>query len=107
MAILEEQNVNVRLCKRYFTKEKSQSIVGLYDTMKEVLPYITTDLSNAEMLSYMKTVIFMGTTEIHQFRIPVDGLYTNETIRKMKVLVPDLEANRTELLKFIQLPASE
>lgn len=84
-----------------FTKAKTLSINEMFDMATEVLTYISTDLTNEEIFRYMKTVIMMGTTEIDQFRIPVDHSYTSERIRGMAVLVPDMEKNRKELYNFL------
>lgn len=90
-----------------FTKAKSLSISELINTMTKVLPYISTDLSNEEIMSYMKSVLMMGTTKIEQFRVPVDGSYTDQTIRTMKVLVPDIPENAMKLQEFIFNKAPE
>lgn len=90
-----------------FTKAKSLSITQLVDMMTNVLPYVATDLSNDEIKSYMKSVLMMGTTKIEQFRLPVDGTYTDETIRTMKVLVPDIPTNAQKLQDFIFNKAPE
>lgn len=84
-----------------FLKVKSMSFNEILDLMKEVMPNITTDLTDSQIMSYVKTVLFLGTTDIDQFRIPVDNSYTPETIRKMKVLVPDVDRNKQELNQFI------
>lgn len=84
-----------------FTKVKSLSLTETYDMMKSVMPYITTDLNDSEIISYMKSVLMMGTTTIHQFRLPVDGTFTEEKIREMAVLVPDIDANGKALKEFI------
>ncbi len=84
-----------------FKKAKSLSLTQLFDMMKTVMPYISTDLENEEIISYMKTVVMMGTTELNQFRVPVDDTFTNETIRGMKVLVPDMDTNARLLYDFI------
>ncbi|MDO5294393.1 MAG: LCP family protein [bacterium] len=84
-----------------FTKAKSLSINELINMMTNVLPYISTDLTNDEIMSYMKSILMMGTTQINQFRIPAEGTYTDETIRSMKVLVPDIPENAAKLQDFI------
>lgn len=84
-----------------FTKAKTLSFNELINMAKSVLPYISTDLTNDEMISYMKSILMMGTTQINQYRLPVDGTYTDETIRSMKVLVPDIEKNAQLLQNFI------
>lgn len=49
----------------------------------------------------MKTILFMGATEIEQLRIPVDNSYEPTYIDGMAVLVPDMETNRRELRDFL------
>jgi len=89
-----------------FAKAKAMSLNDLLGLSDKVLPYVTTDLSDSEMLSYMKTVLFMGTTDIHQMRIPVDHSFENAKINKMAVLTIDLEKNREALSSFIFNPVS-
>lgn len=84
-----------------FTKAKSMPLNDLVSLAKTVLPYVTTDLTDSEILSYMKTVLFMGTTDIHQMRIPVDNSFENTKVNKMAVLSIDLEQNQEALRQFI------
>lgn len=84
-----------------FTKVKAMPIGELLGLAEEILPSITTDLSNQEITSYIMTVLTMGTTEFEQCRIPVDNSYTNQRIDGMAVLVPDMQKNIQELHKFI------
>lgn len=84
-----------------FHKVKSLPMSKIQKLLKKTLPYVTTDLTDQEILSYVSNVLFMGTTEIDQFRIPVDEAYTDETIRGMEVLVLDLEKNKEALSEFI------
>lgn len=84
-----------------FGEVKTKSISEMLELAEGIMPYITTDLSNNEIINYMKEVVLMGTTQIDQMRIPVDNSYKNERIRNMAVLVPDLEANKTALNDFI------
>lgn len=84
-----------------FTKVKAMPIGELLNLAEEILPSITTDLSNAEITSYIMTVLTMGTTEFEQCRIPVDNSFTNQRINGMAVLVPDMNRNIQELHEFI------
>lgn len=84
-----------------FSKAKKMSLTDLYDMMKSVLPYIETDLTNDEIVSYAISVLKMGTTEINQYRVPADHTFTEERIRGMDVLVPDIEENTRLLQEFI------
>lgn len=84
-----------------FTKAKSMPLSKLKELINKLMPYLTTDLNDSEIISYMMSVLMMGTTEIDQLRIPVDDSFTQDRIRNMAVLVPDLEKNKKELNYFI------
>lgn len=84
-----------------FKKTKNMSLTELVDLAEIILPNIETDLSNAEIIGYIKDVLFMGSSKIYRYRIPVDGTYTPQTVNGMDVLTIDLEENRRRLNKFI------
>ncbi|SET26081.1 LCP family protein [[Clostridium] polysaccharolyticum] len=84
-----------------FAKAKAMPFTKLFDLGKTVLPYVTTDLSNDEIFRMGKTVLFMGTTHIHQMRIPVDNSYKNQKINKAWILDVDLAQNQQALSEFI------
>ncbi len=84
-----------------FTNVKSMPMSQWDAVAKEVLPYFTTDLTNEAILEYLVAVIRMGTTEIEQFRIPLDDAYQNETKNGQEVLVPDMLRNKQALQRFI------
>ncbi len=90
-----------KVLQQVFTKMKSKSISKWYETLEAVLPEVSTDLSNDEIFKYMKDVIFMGTTEIEQFRLPIDGSYTDIDTPNGDALDIDLETNREALKDFI------
>ena len=73
----------------------------LTDLMDEVLPYVTTDMSNADILSLLYTVAANRMGIAGTYRIPIDGSYTEESIYGMAVLVPDLEQNSEYLQRII------
>ena len=81
-----------------FQKISSSSTAKQLAVADSILPYITTDLSGRELLSYVKTIAEAGITDIESYRIPADGTYSSQNISGMAVLVPDLVAN-SELLK--------
>lgn len=82
-------------------KVKSMSIEELMEVAQVVMPSITTDLSKKKIYSYMLAVARMGTTEMKQNVIPVEGTFSGQRINGQDVLVPDLEANKTALKKFL------
>ncbi|MBO4396486.1 MAG: LCP family protein [Eubacterium sp.] len=82
-------------------KVKKMSPTELIDLAADVLPNVTTDIVKDEIYSYMITVVQMGTTQLNQFSLPVDGTYTNQTVGGQQVLVPDITSNKAALKKFI------
>lgn len=90
-----------KVLQAIFKEAKSMSYSKLLDLAKEVMGSVATDLTNKEIFSYMKTVVMMGTTTIDQHRIPIDNSYTQKRIRKMAVLIPDMEVNSKSLHDFI------
>ena len=84
-----------------FTEAKSMSLSELITLAEELMPYISTDLTNDQIMSYMQSVLMLGTTEIDQMRIPVDNSFVQQRIDNMAVLVPDMETNVNALQDFI------
>jgi LCP family protein required for cell wall assembly len=70
-------------------------------TVDKLLPYLSSDLSETEILSYVYTVLKDGYNGIESYRIPGDGTYQSVNIRGMSVLLPDLDANRELLKQYI------
>jgi len=83
------------------TKAKTKSLSQLTDLAGSIMPYITTDLSNDEIIGYLSDVIGMGTITLDQQRIPLDNSYTQERINNQAVLIPDMETNKAALQDFI------
>jgi LCP family protein required for cell wall assembly len=82
-------------------KIKDSSISDVMALANKVLPLVTTDMTNAQLLDLAYKALSMNLDNIEQYRIPVDGSYRDAWIRGMLVLVPDLEINRQELKKII------
>ncbi len=77
---------------------KSAELSTLLKTVVQILPMITTDLSQGQLLRYAATVApqLMGAEIISQ-RVPADGQYSGQSIDGMSVLVADMEAVRETL----------
>lgn len=90
-----------RVMQAVFSKVKSQSMSKWLSIAKEVLPEITTDLTNEEIMQYITDIIMLGTTELDQMRIPVDGAYTESKINGADVLEVDLTENTNKLQDFL------
>ena len=66
--------------------------------LNQVLPMISTDLTNKEILGYAVDLWPLTQYTVVNQRIPADDAYEGVYIRGMAVLVPDLEANRKLLV---------
>ncbi len=86
-----------------YEKFKDQNLPELLSLMNTVFPYVTTDLDLVEMTSLATKVFDAGllSSDIEQFRIPVDGGYTDSWYNAMLVLDVDFEKNIEELHNFI------
>lgn len=84
-----------------FEKVRRLSLKELTDLADAALPYVSTDLSNADILGLLYTVFTNRMSIGGTYRIPADDTYSAETIYGMSVLVPDLKANSAYLQKVI------
>lgn len=78
------------------------SITELYDLINQVLPMLTTDLTNTQIMTYAVKLLptAAGGTLTSQ-HIPVDNAYSYATINGMAVIVPDFEENRAVLYRTL------
>lgn len=89
------------LLNALYEEYKSADLTTLLKLMNEILPYITTDISNMEAMNYVMAVLTMSPDGIETLRIPIDEGYTPVSIRKMAVLQLDMEKNREALQNFL------
>ena len=76
-------------------KFRNTKLPTLLKLMDDLLPMITTDMSNSEMISYA-TELFPMLREctIVSQRVPADGAYQTATIRDMSCILADMDAAR-------------
>lgn len=86
-----------------YEKFRNQSLPQLLSLMDTVLPLVTTDLDTNEMIAIATSAIDAGilSADIEQFRIPINGSYTDSWYNKMLVVDIDYETNVNEVHKFI------
>lgn len=78
---------------------KNTSLTTMLSLLDDILPLVTTDMTNQEIIGYAKDLFPMiARCTITTQHIPADDTYYNASIRGMAVLVPDLEANRKLLV---------
>lgn len=81
-----------------FNSIKTMNSDQLSKLINNILPMITTDMTNADITGYMvKLIPILPELEITTQYIPASGTYKSCYVRGMAVLVPDLEANRAIL----------
>ena len=62
--------------------------------MNNILPMITTDMTNADITRYMMEILpILSQLQVSNQHVPADGTYRSASIRGMSVLVPDFGAN--------------
>ena len=73
------------------------------DLIDKVFPFVTTDITNSEMVSYaVKLLPIIRECEIEPAHIPVDGTWENANVRGMAVLLLDFDKNRATLKEIIE-----
>lgn len=94
----ERQRYVLRLA---YEKVKDWKLTKLLELMDTVLPCLTTDMSDKEILDLLSVVAFHRMRIGAAYRLPVEGTYTSEVIRQMAVLVPDLGENGRMLQEYL------
>ncbi|HHY83203.1 MAG TPA: LCP family protein [Clostridiales bacterium] len=82
-------------------KVKGSGISDLMALANKVLPCVTTDMSNDQLMDLIFTAAKSDLSNIEQNRIPRNGSYKDAKIRGMLVLVPDLVKVREDLKNII------
>lgn len=95
---LSRSNRQRKVLDAMFSQVKNAGLVKLLSLLDEILPMVTTDMSNGEILGYAAKVfpMFSGASITSQ-RIPADGAYKLAMIDGMSVLVADMDKTRTLL----------
>lgn len=76
-------------------KAKTLSLTELYNLVNGLIPLITTDMSNQEIMGYvMDYVPLLADLKLVTQRIPADGAYSHKKVNGMAVILPNLEKNR-------------
>ena len=98
-----QRTVILSLLDRY----KQQPVTEMLSTMQSILPMITTDMSNAEILNLAGEVLpMLSNLQINSMRIPVDGTYDHGQVQVREGLANwfqyhiDFKANYQRLQKL-------
>lgn len=82
---------------------KDMSLTALLGMVDDVLPMVTTNLTDHEVLSYAVTLFPVLTSgQMVSMRLPADGTFVDEwLLNKGSNLIPDLQANRKILQEIM------
>lgn len=88
-----------KLINTLIEKFKNSNLTTLLGLLDDVLPMITTDMTNSEMIGYVKNFFpMLADCEVISQRVPADGKYYLAMINKLSCVVADMDAAR-EMLK--------
>lgn len=74
---------------------RDAGVIKLLGLVEDVLPMVTTDMSNNQILSYAASLLpLLGSATVVNQRIPADGAYSYAMVDGMSVLQADMEASR-------------
>lgn len=91
-----------KVLTKLLEKAKQLSLSEMNVILQHALPMLTTDMENSEIIGYaLELFPMLPELSVNTVRIPADGTYENAYIRKMAVLLPDLQANRDLLEDLI------
>lgn len=77
------------------------NIFDLIDIVEEVLPNISTNITQDEFVTLAFSALVYMNYDISQMQIPVDGTWYNDTISSQAVLVMDIDENAELLQEFL------
>lgn len=83
-----------------FNKVKTVNAMEVPGIVSQLLPLVTTNLTDGEILSIASTVLSMNLNEIEQARFPLDEHHTT-TWTDMYHMIIDKEATTNEIHKFL------
>ncbi|MBP9988488.1 MAG: LCP family protein, partial [Ruminococcus sp.] len=79
----------------------TQSLFKTGKAVSDILPLVTTDIPPFNMtLRIFSGISLLGYSN-DQLRIPCDGMYSSRYVQGQSALVPDIDANKAELHKFL------
>ena len=77
-----------------FSKVKSSDMNTLKRLLDELLPQVTTDMTNSQIMSIAVQVLpSFSSIQISSYSVPINGSWRNVTINGAAVIQSDQEAN--------------
>lgn len=63
-----------------FNSYKNKSLNEMLSIANDILPYVSTDMTRAQLIDYIIMAVSQGTTDLETLRIPVDRTYYNASV---------------------------
>lgn len=82
-------------------KVTETNIFDLIEIVEEVLPNVSTNITQNELMKLAFSAILYMNYDVSQMQIPADGTWYNSTISSQAVLVMDIEENAWLLQEFL------
>lgn len=99
---IERTNRQRKVLNALLYKVRHLPLTDLMEMAEEILPLITTDMTNEEIFAYMvKFFPILKDLELTTQYIPAKGTFKYDTIDGMSVIVPNLKQNRRILKETI------
>lgn len=89
------------------TSAKHSSPFRLYNMAYKSAPYIETDMSKGELMSFVMQAAFCITGDMHQTKVPFEGTWDYATIRGNSVISINTEENKQMLTDYIYNKSSD
>ena len=96
-----------RVLSAIFLEIKDAGIASYPKMVNKLVPYVTTSLTNSEMMSLGTDVLKSGMSNIEQMRFPIDGYFQDKKIysktekRELWYLVFNTEATKKQIYDYI------
>lgn len=92
------------ILSKIYDKCHDMSVTQLYKLLEKVLPIVTTNLTNGQIMSYaLQLLPMLSDLSLNMnSRIPCEGSYKMCMVNQMSVLVADLNANRKLLEELME-----
>lgn len=90
-----------RVLEQVFSGVKDLNLIELSDMVNVILPQVTTNLTKGEIFSLILSLPSYANYDLQQWRIPVDGSYSNMRMAGMAVLDVDFQRNIEEIERRI------
>lgn len=88
---------------KVFEGLKGSSLKDLNKLAKKILPLMTTNMSNTQIMAVIAKCYGVLDNELKTYHVPADDAYYNAMIRGMAVLVPDLPLIRQQLETYMPI----